>query len=81
MFLLACPFASLISFSGQYTGAIFENNEFYDDDIQMLQYAAAEANEKILQDGSGMRLSVEVQTIAYGREYAVSRRVCDLLEV
>lgn len=47
----------------------------------MLQYATAEANEKILQYGSGMRLGYEVQTIAYGREWTVSKRVCKLLEV
>lgn len=46
----------------------------------MLNYAVAEANEKILQN-SGMRLAVEVQTIARGREYGVSKRVCNLLEV
>lgn len=46
----------------------------------MLQYATAEANEKILKY-SGMRLNFEVRTIAYGREYTVSKRVCDLLEV
>lgn len=81
MLSLACPFASLTSFSGQYTGAIFEDNKFYDDDIQMLKYAAAEANDKILKYGSGMRLGVEVRKIAYGREFTVSKRVCDLLEV
>ena len=70
-----------MSFSGQQTGAIFEDNTFYNDDIQMLQYAAAEANEKILQYGTGMRLGFEARTIAYGREYTVSKRVCDLLEV
>lgn len=46
----------------------------------MLQYATAEANDKILQY-SGMRLGFEVQTIAHGREYTVSKRVCNLLEV
>lgn len=46
----------------------------------MLQYAVAEANDKILQN-SGMELTVEVQTVAHGREYAVSKRVCSLLEV
>lgn len=46
----------------------------------MIQYAVDEANEKILQD-SGMKLAVEIETIAYGREYAVSKRVCSLLEV
>lgn len=46
----------------------------------MIQYAVEEANEKILQY-SGMKLFVEFLTIAYGREYAVSKRVCNLLEV
>lgn len=46
----------------------------------MLQYASAEANEKILQYG-GMRLGFEAKTIEYGREFTVSKRVCDLLEV
>lgn len=69
-----------ISYSGQYTGAIFEDNQFYNDDVQMLRYATDEANDKIL-DGMGMRLGVEVRKIEYGREYAVSKRVCELLEV
>lgn len=47
----------------------------------MLQYAIADANENILQYGTGMRLSLEFQTIAYGRDYTVSNSVCDLLEV
>lgn len=46
----------------------------------MLQYAVDEANEIIL-PGSDIKLSVESLTIASGREYAVSKRVCDLLEV
>lgn len=46
----------------------------------MLQYATAEANEKILKYG-GMRLGFEAKTIEYGREFTVSKRVCDLLEV
>lgn len=61
-------------------GAVFENNTFYNEGISMLQYAAAEANDKILPN-SGMEIAIEVQTIAYGREYAVSKRVCSLLEV
>lgn len=78
---MAFQFLTLISFSGQQTGAIFEDSTFYNDDIQMLQYATAEANEKILQYGTGMRLGSEVQTVAYGREYSISKRVCALLEV
>lgn len=46
----------------------------------MLQYAVNEANEKILQD-SGMKLVTEIETIAYGREYTVSKCVCNLLDV
>lgn len=46
----------------------------------MLQYAVDEANEKILQN-SGIVLDVDIETIAYGREYAVSKHVCNLLEV
>lgn len=65
---------------GTHLGAVFENNTFYNEGIAMLQYAAAEANDKILPN-SGMELAIEVQTIAYGREYAVSKRVCSLLEV
>lgn len=79
--LLASKFSSCISCSGQQTtGAIFEDNTFYNDVIRMLQYATAEANDKIL-PYSGMRLGFEVQTIAHGREYTVSKRVCNLLEV
>lgn len=62
------------------TGAVIENNTFYNEAIQMLQYAVAEANHKILRD-TRIELSIEVQTIANGREYAVSKRVCNLLEV
>lgn len=46
----------------------------------MLQYAVDEANDKILQD-TDMKLAIEIETIAFGREYAVSKRVCNLLEV
>lgn len=62
------------------TGAVFEDDTFFNESIQMLQYAVYEANDKILQD-SGMRLAIESEIIAYGREYAVSKRVCNLLEV
>lgn len=61
-------------------GAVFENDTTYNENIQMLQYAVDEANDKILQD-TGMKLAVEIETIAFGREYAVSKRVCNLLEV
>lgn len=46
----------------------------------MLQYAVDEANDKILQD-SGMKLAIEIEQIPYGREYTVSKRICNLLEV
>ncbi|XP_031627054.1 glutamate receptor ionotropic, kainate 2-like [Contarinia nasturtii] len=60
-------------------GAVFEDNGFFDKNIQMLKYAVNEANEKILQD-SGMELIVKYKKIAPGREWHVSKRVCDLLE-
>lgn len=65
---------------GKILGAVLENNTFYNDDIRMLQYAVAEANDRILRN-SGTELSIEVQAIANGREYAISKRVCSLLEV
>lgn len=46
----------------------------------MLEYAVNEANDKILQF-SDIRLDVANELIEYGREYAVSDRVCSLLEV
>lgn len=46
----------------------------------MLKYAVDEANEIILKD-TGMELDVEIDTIAYGQEYMVSKLVCNLLEV
>lgn len=61
-------------------GAILENNVYFNETSQMLQYAVDEANEKILYS-AGMNLAVEVEKISYGREYAVSKRVCNLLEV
>lgn len=62
------------------SGAVFENNTFYNESVQMLHYAVDVANEKILKN-SGMKLLVEIETIAFGREYAVSKCVCNLLEV
>lgn len=46
----------------------------------MLEYAVNEANDKIFQS-SDIRLDVANEVIEYGREYAVSERVCSLLEV
>lgn len=45
----------------------------------MLQYAVDEANDNL--QGSGLKLAIEIQTIAYGREFTVSKRICNLLEV
>lgn len=70
----------VILFCSVKTGAVFEDDKFFNESTQMLQYAVDEANDKILQD-SGMRLAIESEIIAYGREYAVSKRVCNLLEV
>lgn len=53
---------------------------YFNETSRMLQYAVDEANEKILYS-SGMNLAVEIEKISYGREYAVSKRVCNLLEV
>lgn len=78
--ILNRQFVVFFPFSVSKTGAVFENDTFFNESIQMLQYAVDEANDKILQ-GSGMRLAIETQTIAYGREFAVSKRVCNLLEV
>lgn len=61
-------------------GALFENNPFYNEDKQMLEYAVNEANDLILQSND-IRLDVASEVIEYGREYAVSERVCSLLEV
>lgn len=66
--------------SNQQTGAIFEANSDFNESSQILQYAVDEANDKILQ-ASGMKLDVEFGAIKYGREYAVSKRVCNLMEV
>lgn len=46
----------------------------------MLYYAVADANAKILRN-TRLKLGTEVQPISYGHEYAVSKRVCNLLEV
>lgn len=61
-------------------GAAFENSVNYNKSIQMLQYAIDEANEKILVD-SGLKLAMEVEKLANGREFAISKSVCSLLEV
>lgn len=62
------------------TGALFENDTSYDESYQMLQYAVDEANDKLLKR-SNLRLSIEIQSTEYGREFTVSKRVCDLLQV
>lgn len=62
------------------TGALFDNDTSYDESFRMLEYAVAEANEKILRR-SDLQLSIEAQPIEYGREFTVSKRVCDLLQV
>lgn len=61
-------------------GAVLENNTFYDESVLAFQYAVDEANEKILQN-THMKLAIEIETLTYGREYAVPRCVCNLLEV
>lgn len=53
---------------------------YYNESSRILQYAVDEANEKILQD-TEMRIAVEIDTIAIGQEYMMSRKVCNLLEV
>lgn len=62
------------------TGAVLENNIYYNESSRMLQYAVDEANEKILPE-TGMKLGIEIETISYGQEYTVSKRACSLLEV
>lgn len=83
MWVLASILNSL-SFSNVFflaeSGALFENDTSYDENFQMLQYAVDEANVKIL-NGSEMELSIENQKIVYGREFTVSKCVCNLLQV
>lgn len=46
----------------------------------MLQYAINEANEKILSE-SGLKLAMEDQKLTKGREFAISKNICYLMEV
>lgn len=59
---------------------VLENTTLYNETIQMLEYAVDEANANILRD-SGMELDITIEKIAVGREYVISKRVCNLLKV
>lgn len=61
-------------------GAVFENDSNFEKSSQMLQYAIDDANENIL-GKTDLKLAVEIEQLAYGREYLISRKVCNLLEV
>lgn len=61
-------------------GAVFESDSNLNKSSQMLQYAIDDANENILGE-TDLKLAVEIEQLAYGREYAISRKVCNLLEV
>lgn len=78
--VFACVYLSGFDLFSVRIGAVLENNTFYDESIQAFQYAVDEANEKMLQN-THMKLAIEIETLTYGREYAVPRCVCNLLEV
>lgn len=63
-----------------FVGAVFEKSLNSNRSIQMLRYAIDEANEKILGD-TDLKLAMEVEQLAAGREYGISKRVCNLLDV
>lgn len=61
-------------------GAVFENDSNFNKSSQMLLYAIDDANANILGE-TNLKLAAEIEPIAFGREYAISRKVCNLLEV